>query len=612
MSVIVAAVGASLDPQTSAWVRQAATLTRAVAPDGHGLHAGETCSLGHGLMRTEDRQVAQPISLDGEVWLTADARLDDRTGLIAALRPWTGRLDPETDDALLLLHAYAAWDDAFLERVAGDFAFALWDPRRRHLLCARDQIGIVPLHYAEVGGRLLVASSPDLLLLHPQVPDHLDEEAIAEFLLAGRPGDFGATAFRAVRRLAPAHALSWDGGRVRLRRYWRQVDFAPLLRLRRRGDYVERFGHLLQSAVADRLPSGSLAVQLSGGMDSTTVAALATRSRRGHRPGGADVLAVTAVLGADSGDREGEYARLVAQWLQIETAVVDESTRAPTDPFAPPRPLTPEPTPYQWTDANYELAATAAGQARVCLSGLGADPVLMPVPWYWAQWLAAGQIARLAVAFADHVRLFGERPHLHLRATARSVWRARAVSATPPPWIDPGLAVRVDVPARLHALAAGRRSGFDHHSLVNDPGWETWFTWADPGYTGLALRFRHPMTDLRLLDFVLRVPPYPWLPGKRVMREATEGLLPEAVRERPKTSRVAAPRASATPDAADALSEFVRGIPAAGRFLDPGALVAAIRAPRRHDWDDRRLGFAVGLVYWLAHWRRPLTGAVGK
>jgi asparagine synthase (glutamine-hydrolysing) len=612
MSVIVAAVCRSLSPESGAWVREAAAFARSAGPDGHRVHTGETCALGHALMRTDDRQLAQPISLDGEVWLTADARLDDRAGLIAALGPHTGRIGAGTDDAELLLHAYAAWGDAFLDRVAGDFAFALWDSRRRRLLCARDQIGIVPLHYVELRGCLLVASSPELLLLHPHVPDHLDEAAIADFLLAGQPSDFGATAFLAVRCVAPAHTLSWDYGQVRLRRYWRQADFAPLLRLRRRGDYIERFGGLLQSAVDDRVPSGPLAVQLSGGMDSTTVAALASRSRH-RRPGiGADLRGVTAVLGGDSGDREGDYARLAADWLQIGADVVDESTRAPTDPFAPPRPLTPEPTPYQWTDAGYQLAAIAADHARVCLSGLGADPLLTLVPWYWAEWLAAGHVVRLALAFADHVRLFGDRPHLGVEAGARFARQARTVFATPPPWMDAGLAARVDATARLRALAPRSASMLDRRNLSAAPAWQAWFTWADPGYTGLALRFRHPMTDLRLIDFAARVAPHPWFEGKRILREATEGLLPDSVRERPKTPRIAASRASATPAAADALCQLVRAVPAAERFVDPESLMAAIRTPRRHDWDDRQLSFALGLVHWLAHWRRPIgPGSLG-
>ena len=72
------------------------------------------------------------------------------------------------DDAELLLAAYAAWGERFLDRVAGDFAFVLWDTRHARLLCACDQIGVVPLHYAQLGDRLLVASSPELLLLHPE------------------------------------------------------------------------------------------------------------------------------------------------------------------------------------------------------------------------------------------------------------------------------------------------------------------------------------------------------------------------------------------------------------------------------------------------------------
>src|SRR5207248_11804807 len=112
------------------------------------------------------------------------------------------------------------------------------------------------------------------------------------------------------------------------------------------------------------------------------------------------------------------------------------SQRLPNDPFAVPELLTPEPTPYQWTDWQYELARVAARHGRTCLAGLGADLLLAFNPWYWVQWLAAGKFRRLATAVWDQARLFGERPHPHLRYLARSMLGAwRAPAATPPDWM---------------------------------------------------------------------------------------------------------------------------------------------------------------------------------
>ena len=172
------------------------------------------------------------------------------------------------DDAELILAAYAAWGERFLDRVAGDFAFVLWDARHARLLCACDQIGVVPLalratRRSTARGVLARASPPA-----PGVcSDALDEQAVADFLLTGQAGSFGTTAFAAIRRLPPAHAMRWSDGRLQLRRYWEAPEFEPLLRLPAPAEYAARFRQLLEQAVADRIDPGPLTTHLSGGMD---------------------------------------------------------------------------------------------------------------------------------------------------------------------------------------------------------------------------------------------------------------------------------------------------------------------------------------------------------
>ena len=242
MSIVVAAAAATeLDPVTREWVSAATAYGRFAGPDGDGVTIKDRWGVGHALLRLPHARAAQPLTLGDGVWLSADARLDDRPGLRSALQAAGHAAHDGADDAELLLVAYSAWGERFLDRVAGDFAFVLWDTRHARLLCACDQIGVVPLHYAQLGDRLLVASSPELLLLHPEVSDALDEQAVADFLLTGQASSFGTTAFAAIRRLPPAHAMRWSDGRLQLRRYWEAPEFEPLLRLPAPADYVERF-----------------------------------------------------------------------------------------------------------------------------------------------------------------------------------------------------------------------------------------------------------------------------------------------------------------------------------------------------------------------------------
>jgi asparagine synthase (glutamine-hydrolysing) len=606
VSVVVAAAAATeLDAVTREWVSAATSYAHFAGPDGAGTKVGERWGVGHALLRVGHARTAQPLTLGDGVWLSADARLDDQTALRAALRAARQRAPEGADDAELVLRAYAAWGERFLDRLAGDFAFVLWDEDRQELLCGCDQLGVVPLHYATLDGRVLVASSPELLLLHPEVPDALDEGALADFLLTGQPSTFGTSAFAAIRRVPAAHVLRWFDGQLSLRRYWHAPVYEPLLRLRRPADYVEHFRHLLELAVGDRIGSGALATQLSGGMDSTTVTALAHRLRTSTGADG-QVRAVTGVLGGSTGDQEGDYARLVAEALGIELDVIDESKLSANDPFAEPSVLTPEPTPYQWSDLQYQSIRVAAQHARICLTGLAADPLLRVVPWYWLEWLRAGHGVRLAVSFADQARLFRERPHPHLRTSARYLLGARSAPAPSiPGWLAGDFARRTDASDRLKFRASPPAWTWDKRALSRDPVWQTWFTWADPSYSRLALRMHHPFTDLRLLDFAARVPPYPWLVEKRILRDATEDLLPATVRRRPKTPLVNAPRSSATPEARRALVQLLQTVPEAERFFDTQALIDAVLATGTGESQDWVLARPLGLVHWLAHWKRP-------
>ncbi len=145
-------------------------------------------------------------------------------------------------------------------------------------------------------------------------------------------------------------------------------------------------------------------------------------------------------------------------------------------------------------------------------------------------------------------------------------------------------------------------------SLTEEPSWQTWLTWGDPSFSGVRLKTRHPFLDLRLLDFATRIPPYPWLMDKRILRESTIDLLPERVRRRPKTPLVEVQRRGTDAGSLRRLAEFVREVPQADRFIDRGRLAADVlawdsAADTRRNWSLSR---ALGLVHWLAHRSGPV------
>jgi asparagine synthase (glutamine-hydrolysing) len=608
VSAVVAVAAPRLSAEDRDWVEAATASSSAYCPDGGDRWTAERCALGHALLRVSTRDKREPISLDGEVWLSSDARLDDRARLVADLRS-RGRDASEGDaDSELLLHAYEVWGEAMPERLAGDFAFALWDGRAGRLLCARDQLGTTPLHWSRVGARVLVASAVRAPLLHPAVGDELDEAALADFVITGKYQDQSATAFAQVRQLPPAHVLTWQEGEVRLRRYWSLPDWEELVRLPRTEDYAERFRELLDLAVADRVTANRVTVHLSGGMDSTSIAASARAilGERGAPPGA--MRAVTAALGGDSGDREGDFAAIAAEALELPVDRIDGASLAPADPLVPDRAPTPEPAPYRRTDYEYKLAELPARHAPVALSGLGGDPLFWFVPWYWIEWLAHGRVARAMHAVSERPRLFGERPRPYLRVSALHARERIAGKRRPlPDWLAPDLTARTGVDDPERRWRTRPASSLDARSL-EDPFWPRLFTWGDPTFSGLPVKFRHPLTDLRLIRFVRGLAPEPWLVDKRILRDANEGRLPEQIRRRPKTLLVRSPLPGATADTMKRLAELVRQAPDLERFVDRDRLAAAVTAPAAaaDHRVDHELSFALGLAHWLQH--RPGGG----
>ncbi|MGH2717670.1 MAG: asparagine synthase-related protein, partial [Actinomycetota bacterium] len=301
---------------------------------------------------------------------------------------------------------------------------------------------------------------------------------------------------------------------------------------------------------------------------------------------------VTALLG--SGDSEGEFARLVAERLQIQVDVIVGNAMPVLSPEEPPSLVTPEPTPYRPTPFQYELARASAGHSPTTLCGVAGDALLLSGPWYWAEWLREGQVVRLAKAWRAQCEL-GGRPHPHLHAGVHHL-RRRAPHPLPG-WLAP------ELPTTARSIP-DFPGGRDARTIAGDLRWSVLFLWGDPTFTGLPVHFRYPLVDLRLIRFVLAIPPEPWLVNKRILREATATRLPAAVRARPKT-----PLGRGQPGWEDVgqVADFVRTVPGFDRFVRPDDLAQALRTRRGPDdyREEGRLERAVGLAHWMSHWRSP-------
>ena len=239
----------------------------------------------------EDRFDRQPLhSADGGLVLVADLRLDNREDLYEALG-LAGAEAARLCDAAVLLHALERWGEEAVERIVGDFAFALWDRRARRLMLACDFLGHRPLHYHSAGKFLAFATMPKGLHALAEIPYAADAQAIAEFL-TGLPEAEGRSFFRHVSSVEPGHVLTITADGQRSRRFW-NPDRQALARPPGE-DFVEGLRHHLDEATRARLrgTGGRVASELSGGWDSGAVTATAARLLA---PEGGTVTAFTAV-----------------------------------------------------------------------------------------------------------------------------------------------------------------------------------------------------------------------------------------------------------------------------------------------------------------------------
>jgi asparagine synthase (glutamine-hydrolysing) len=243
---------------------------RAVSWSAEGIAVG--CALASAL--PEDTYDRQPLVAGGDSSvLVADLRIDNRADLLRELGICAGASDKMADSSLLQT-AWMRWGEDCVGRLIGDFALAIWDPRNRRIICARDHFGRRPLHYIDQGPLFAFASFPKGLYALPNVRPVVDETMIA-MRLALLPEAGERSFFRNIHRLPPGHLLVAGRHGVAVRPYWRP-DPERRITFSKDTDYVENFRALFDEAVRCRLRSaGPVGSMLSGGFDSGSVSAAA-------------------------------------------------------------------------------------------------------------------------------------------------------------------------------------------------------------------------------------------------------------------------------------------------------------------------------------------------
>jgi asparagine synthase (glutamine-hydrolysing) len=446
------------------------------------------------------------VSIGENLLLTANARIDGREELIDKLKSKL-TVTQSASDAELILSAYEAWGEECVKHLIGDFAFAIWDGRLRRLFCARDHFGVKPFFFAHLSNDFIFSSSLNDLRQDPKVSDTLNEIAVGDYLLFGLNQDLSTTTFKDIQRLPPAHYLTITNGARKICRYW-TPEMSASVRFRDPQSYVERFSELLSRAVADRLRTDRLAVSMSGGLDSTSLAAIA---RQQLKDDGA-LHAFTVVYDTLIPDRERQYSKLAAEHLGIPITHVNADRYSLFDEQVPgemdqPEPFLISPLTGQFND----LLRLCARHGSVAFTGYDGD------------------------AFMSEPR---NNTRVRIRSKLRRMFARSPAEPLLPDWIDESFAIRTNLQDRWKQSLTSPVDRMQRRSAIralNSKVWTPLFEGYDPSSTKLQLEVRHPFVDLRLVEYLLAIPTVPWCVNKHILRVAMKDMLPAAVLNRRKT-----------------------------------------------------------------------------
>jgi asparagine synthase (glutamine-hydrolysing) len=353
---------------------------------------GRRVSFGHRRLAIIDTSSAghQPMhSADGRFVVTFNGEIYNYRELRGRLESLGHEFQTDTDTEVLL-EAFAQWGVASLERLNGMFAFAVWDARERTLVLARDRLGIKPLFYAtaksEGGGESFIfASEAKAILASGLVRAGLDLEGLNQqltFLWTPDPH----TLFRGIRRLPPAHVLTWRDGETTMREWW-DVSFDEIEEHRNDEWWRERVFETLERVVGMEMvadvPLGSF---LSGGVDSSVIAAMMKRHAGGRRVSTYTIGIEDEDLRYDIIPSDVPWARRVGKLLDAdyhETMLKpDVAALLPLLVYHLEMPV------IDMAISSYLVSREARETLTVMLSGMGGDEVFAGYPRQLAMSLA--------------------------------------------------------------------------------------------------------------------------------------------------------------------------------------------------------------------------------
>lgn len=549
-------------------------------PDGNAILVDGPASFGHCMLRStpESLNERQPWRF-GDLAITADVRIDNRAELFDRLQISDAPLE-QISDCELLIRAYRHWGECCPQRLVGDFAFAIWDSRKRQFFCARDQLGVKPFYYFfDARKQFILASEIKAILCVPDVPRTINEVKIADYLLADF-GDKSRTFYSEISRLPPATALVVESNGIRLRKYWSLVPDRQI-RMSTDSEYAEAFHEVFSEAVRCRLrsafPVGSM---LSGGLDSSSIACVAHDLMT--TVGAGDLHTFSIIFDQIKGSDEREHIQDVLQTRNFlaHFAVADGYT--PFDDLD--KVLWHQDEPFYAPNLflNRQVwKITKESGVRVLLDGLFGDNVvshgvehLNELANRW-RWLALARELKQVIETSNcdvplrepllrYILQMGVRPYVPEAALA--VWRRIRGMSTTRDTGQTGILLsdfceRTGICERLSRRYIEERkpkaASRAHAESLESGMIETALEIYNRGCSEFGIETRFPFADTRVVEFCLGIPGEQKISRgftRMIVRRGLAGHLPESIRWR--TGK------------GDLQWSFLRGFGSQGDFLE--------------------------------------------
>jgi asparagine synthase (glutamine-hydrolysing) len=497
----------------------------------------------------------QPLSNEGEtVWVVFNGEIYNFKELREELKG-RGHQFRTVSDTEVITHAYEEYGDECFQRFNGMFAIGIWDEKRKRLVLARDRLGKKPLYYSLMNGTFLFASELKAIMLYPAFPRRVDPVSLMKYLFFEFiPSPH--TIFKDAKKIPAASYLRWDKNGIEVKQYWSPFNPQKGETIFSEAEAELRMMGLLKESVKRRLISDvPLGVFLSGGIDSSTITALAQKEVPGK-------IKTFSIGFEDPSFDESKYASLASKYIGTEH---HEQTMTPAD-LLNIVPGLPEILDEPMADASilptYLLSKFTRGHVTVALGGDGGDELFAGYPTYLAHKFAmrygrclgvlhpfVNFMANLLPVSDDNISFdFKVKKFLsgigYADGIRNSAWLGSFFFAENEKVLSPEIHAQFNRNQLVEEISfyEGQYPYDDRITKVQYLDLKLYFQESilvkvDRASMACSLEVRAPFLDHELVEFVMGLPSELKLRGftsKYILKKAMENRLPDQVIHRPK------------------------------------------------------------------------------